>query len=187
MRRKTSEPPSSPGVATLPLPEREDNLIRSVLEMVSPQSVLDVLVGYVRKANDADQLLATLALRGERAKPAIEARSGPAWGTEEVGRRLGRSPETIRNYVAADKLVGYRAMNDRTRLRLPVWQFHQGRDTITQPWVSELLSAFSVNGWALLDFVTAPRADLDGSHYLSLLLADRATEVIAAAKRSNPE
>jgi hypothetical protein len=186
MTRKTSEPSLSPSAATRSL-TREDNLIRSVLDMVSPQSVLDVLVGYVRRANDADQLLATLALRGELAKPVIEARSGPAWSTEEVGRRLGRHPETIRNHVAANKLVGYRAMNDRTRLCLPVWQFHQGRETTTQPWVPDLLSAFGGNGWALLDFVTAPRTDLDGSHYLSLLLADRAGEVMAAAKRSNPD
>jgi hypothetical protein len=187
MPPKTSESPPAQSAAALPLPEREENLIRSVLDMVSPQSVLDALVGYVRRANNADQLLATLALRGERAKPAIEGRSGPAWSTEEVGGRLAKSPETIRNRVAGDKLVGYRAMNDRTRLRLPVWQFHQGRETTVHPWVPDLLSAFGANGWALLDFVTVPRAHLDGSHYLSLLLAGRAGEVIAAAKRSNPD
>jgi hypothetical protein len=81
MSRKTFGPPSSQAAAALSLPKREDNLIRSVLDIVSPQSVLDILVGYVRKANDADQMLATLALRGERAKPAIEARSGPSWST----------------------------------------------------------------------------------------------------------
>ena len=164
-----------------------DNLIDSVLDVVPVQNVLDAVVRHVRKANDADQMLSAISLRGERAKPSIQLRSGPAWSTEEVARRLEKTAQTVRNDIAAHKLIGYRALNDGTRLELPVWQFqHDRRATTVHPWVPELLQAFGTNGWALIDFVTVPRTHLSGGHYLASLLGGQVAEVIAAAKRANP-
>jgi hypothetical protein len=49
------------------------------------------------------------------------------------------------------------------------------------------VAAFGANGWGLIDFVTVPRTHLDGRSYLQFLQSDRAREVIAAAKRANPD
>jgi hypothetical protein len=164
--------------------ERMRGLVRSVLDVVPLSDALQVFTEYVQHANSSDALLAALSLRGERAKPLIESRSGSALGTEDVGQLLRVNPETVRNWLTLNKLVGYRAPGDRTRIRLPAWQFrgHQG----IHDWVVPLIAAYGDNGWALLDFVTVPRSSLSGMSYLSWLQNGQHAEVIAAAKRSNP-
>jgi hypothetical protein len=159
-------------------------LVRSVLDVVPIDEALEVLTEHVAKLNRRDPILAVQALRGERSKPAIDDRSGPSWSTDEAANHLKKSSETIRKYVAANKLVAYSAPGDRTRLRLPVWQF---RDRDVHEWVSRLIAAFGANGWGLVDFVTAPRTHLNGSHYLHLLQSGRSDDVMAAARRSNPD
>ena len=160
-------------------------LVRSVLDVVALEDALDVFEETVQAANQSDRLLDLLALRGERDKVVIERRSGPSWSTDEVGQALKRSSETVRAQIAADKLVGYHALGDRTRLRLPAWQFQPGG--APHPWVPALIAAFGANGWSLLDFVTAPRTDLGQSDYLHLLSNGRTEQVLAAARRSNPD
>jgi hypothetical protein len=160
-------------------------LVRSVLDVVKLEDALDVLEETVQAANRSDRLLDLLAIRGERDKVTIERRSGPSWSTDEVGKALKRSSETVRAQIAADKLVGYHALGDRTRIRLPAWQFQPGG--APHPWVAALLEAFGANGWSLLDFLTVPRTDLGQSDYLHLLSNGRTEQVLAAARRSNPD
>jgi len=161
---------------------KERDLVRSVLNVVPLDDVIQVLTEHVRAENR--DVLTVRALKGERAKPEIDRRSGPSWSTEQAAKRLKKSSETIRNYIAADKIVAYSAPGDRTRLRLPVWQFD---DRDVHEWVPSLIGAFGSNGWGLVDFVTVPRTDLNGSHFLHLLQSGRAEEVIAAARRSHPD
>lgn len=168
--------------------ERESNLVRSVLDMVPVGLVLDLVGDYVRKANRAQEMRRALTLRGDLAKPRIEERSGFSWSTEEVGKKLRKDAETIRNYIDHGKLVGYRAASDRTRWRLPMWQFRvEDNGYAVHDWVSDLVAALGANGWGVLDFVTVPRTHLAGSNYLHLLQNGRADEVVAAAKRSTPD
>jgi hypothetical protein len=169
--------------------ERGDALILSVLDVVPLPRVIELLGERVREANRADQMLAVLTLRGERAKPRIEARSGPSWSTEEVAAKLGKTSETVRAHIADGKLVGYTADGDRTRWRLPAWQL-EGAAPHAAPhaWVPRLIAAFGANGWGLLDFLTAPREGADAApDYLHLLLEGRVEDVIAAARRANPD
>lgn len=160
-------------------------LVRSVLDVVKLEDALAVLEETVQAANRSDRLLELLAIRGERDKVTIERRSGPSCSTEEAGQALKRSSETVRAQIAADKLVGYHAPGDRTRVRLPVWQFQAGG--APHAWVPALIEAFGANGWSLLDFVTAPRNDPGQSDHLHLLLNGRVQQVLAAARRSNPD
>lgn len=162
-----------------------ERLVLALLENVPIDEVMATLREYVMESNRADQMLEALALKGELAKPLIDRASGPSWSTEEAGRAIGKSSETLRNYVRDNLLVGYTAAGDKTRLRIPQWQF----DGQSKPhdWVSELIAAFGENGWPLIDFVTASRDNRNGKNYLHLLLNGQAEDVIAAAKRSNPD
>jgi hypothetical protein len=162
-----------------------ERLVRALLENVPLDEVMATLREYVTESNRADQMLEALALRGELAKPRIDQASGPSWSTEQAGKAIGKSSETIRNYVRDNRLVGYTAVGDQTRLRIPQWQF----DAQSRPhdWVSRLIAAFGENGWPLIDFVTVPRDHRDGKSYLLLLLNGQLDDVIAAARRSNPD
>ena len=171
--------------------KRARALIANALKLVPMDVVLDELADQARAEHRADKLLATLALRGDQDKLLIEDRSGPSVGTEEAGARLGVTAETVRTRIARNLLVGYAAPADRTKIRLPLWQFTSDG---VHPWLAPLLAAFGSNGWGLLDFVTVPRqlGDATGagpaeSNYLHRLLSGRAEEVIAAAARSNPD
>lgn len=161
------------------------DLVMAVLKMVPLGVVIDLLTDQVRAANRTDQLLAALTLRGDLEKPTIQARSGPSLSTEEAGKRLGVSSETIRSRITKNALVGYEAPGDRTRLRLPLWQFDAKGGV--HAWVPRLLAAFGSNGWSLLDFVTVPRTPLEGGDYLHLLRNGHVDEVTAAAMRSNAD
>lgn len=164
---------------------RMQALMRSVLDVVPWEDALDAMTERARELNHAEAMLEMLELRGERAKPLIERRSGAALSTDEAGRLLGKSAETVRTWIAQDKLVGYHAAGDRTRIRLPLWQFRA--DQRVHEWVQPLVAAFGSNGWAVLEFVTAPRVELGGVSYLNWLLNGRDADVIAAARRTNPE
>jgi hypothetical protein len=161
------------------------DLIDFVLKVAPVKAVIDVLTDRVRAQNRSGPQLDALALRGELAKPAIQERSGPSLSTAEVGELLEKSDQTIRNRVKANQLVAYEAPGDRTRLRLPLWQFDAKGGV--HRWVPALVAAFGTNGWGLVDFVTVPRTSLKGLNYLHLLLNDRSDEVVAAARRSNPD
>jgi hypothetical protein len=169
--------------------KRARALIANALKLVPMDVVLDELADQARAGHRAAELLATLALRGDQDKLFIEDRSGPSIGTEEAGARLGVTAETVRTRIARNLLVGYAAATDRTKIRLPSWQF-TGEGV--HAWVAPLLAAFGANGWALLDFVTVPRrlGEAEGpaeSNHLHRLLGGHADEVIAAAARSNPD
>jgi hypothetical protein len=188
MTRKAHEPgPVVPYGSAAPGP-KEDNLIRSVLDVVPLPRVLDILADYVRQANRADHMRAALVLRGERAKPRIEERSGPAWSTEEVAQRLGKTSETVRSYIAEGELIAYPIESGRPRWRLPTWQFDAEASRATaHEWVAPLVAAYGENGWGLVDFLTVPREHLDGANYLRWLLGGRARDVVAMAKRANAD
>jgi hypothetical protein len=188
MTRKAHEPgPVAPYGSPAP-GTKEDNLIRSVLDVVPLPRVLDILADYVRRANRADHMRAALVLRGERAKPRIEDRSGPSWSTEEVAQRLGKTSETVRSYIAAGALIAYPSESGRTRWRLPTWQFDSEAARVrAHEWVTPLVAAYGQNGWGLVDFLTVPRDQLDGASYLRLLLGGQARNVVAIAKRANPD
>jgi hypothetical protein len=133
-------------------------------------------------------MLEVATLRGEKAKPVIESRSGASDSTEQAGKRLKKTAETVRNRIEQNRLVAYRAIGDRTRIRLPVWQFDTEHGV--HSWVAPLILAYGTNGWGLLDFVTAPRSSLGGAPYLHRLLGGQESEiaeVIEAARRTNPE
>jgi hypothetical protein len=174
---------TAPTAAELEGPARD--LVVAVLKMVPLEVVLELLTDQVRAANRAEPLVAALTLQGDLEKPTIQERSGPSLSTEEAGKLLGVSSETVRSRIAKKSLVGYGAPGDRTRVRVPRWQF-DGNGAV-HPWVPRLVEAFGGSGWGLLDLVTVPRSSLDGGNYLHLLLNGRADEVIAAALRSNPD
>lgn len=194
--------PSPPSKASDPAPEaaaapvvgkRMQYLVRSVLDVVPLAEALDVVSEYVREVNDNAAMLTTATLRGERAKPLIEARVGASLSTEEAGRRLRKSAETVRNWIEQDRLIAYRPIGDRTRIRLPAWQFDDRgglHSRVVHSWVAPLISAYGANGWELLDFLTVPRSSSGGMSHLHRLLGGREPEiadVLAAARRADPE
>lgn len=173
--------------APLPADDRAKQLIRSVLDVVPLDTAIEAFEEAALAARRPDAMLAVATIRGKRTKPRIEERSGPSEGTEETGKRLGKSSETIRGWIERGKLVAYRTEADQTRIRLPLWQFDEGG---VRGWVRPLIEAYGDNGWGLVDFVTVPRPELAGVPYLHRLLAGRDADiatVIAAAKRTNPD
>lgn len=184
MTRKAHAHRPLPPLASALDGDKEDALIRSTLSIVRVQRMLELLADHVRETNRADHMLAVLTLRGERAKPRIEARSGPSWSTEQVAVLIGKTSETVRAYITDGKLVGYTADGDRTRWRLPAWQFE---GATAHEWIPQLVAAFGANGWGLLDFLTAPREGAGAPDYLNLLLAGRVEDVLMAARRGNPD
>jgi hypothetical protein len=167
--------------------ERSKRLVRSVLDVVPLDTAIEAFYEKALEANQAEPMLAVAALRGERAKPRIEARSGLSESTAETGKRLRKSSETIRNWIDRGALIAYRAADDPTRLRLPLWQFDGGS---VRPWVAPLIEAYGDNGWGLVDFVTVPRAALGGAPYLHGLLSGRHAQLEAtlkAARRADPD
>jgi len=184
-----SPPVEAPGATPAPVVgERMRQLVKSVLDVVPLSDALDVFSERVQGENDASAMLDVAALRGERAKRVVEFRSGVSNSTEEAGERLSKTAETVRNWVEQGRLVAYRAVGDRGKIRLPVWQFDEAGNV--RSWVAPLIEAFGGNGWDLVDFVTTPREPLGGAPYLHGLLRGRDSdieEVIAAARRANPD
>lgn len=171
----------------MPADDRAKQLIRSVLDVVPLETAIEAFEEAALASRRPDAMLAVATIRGQRAKPHIEERSGPSEGTEETGKRLGKSSETIRGWIERRRLVAYRAESDQTRIRLPLWQFD---DQGVRAWVRPLIEAYGDNGWGLIDFVTVPRSALGGAPYLHRLLSGRDAHieaVIAAAKRTNPD
>ena len=181
--------PAASGLAPAPVVgERMRQLVKSVLDVVPLADALEVFSERVQEANDAIAMLDVAALRGEREKPVIESRSGASNSTDEAGERLKKTAETVRNWIEQGRLVAYRAIGDRTRIRLPVWQFDEADGV--RSWVIPLIEAYGANGWDLVDFVTVPRSSLGGAPYLYKLVGGREpeiAEVLAAARRANPD
>ncbi len=168
--------------------ERYRDLVRSLLDVVPLADALAVVSEAVQEANDAAAMLQVAALEGEQAKPLIESRSGASYGTEEAGEHLGKTAETVRSWIEQGRVVAYRAVGDRTRIRVPVWQF--AAEGGIHAWVAPLVQAFGANGWGLVDFVTVPRTSRGGAPYLHALLGGRPSEiaeVLDAARRTNPK
>lgn len=138
----------------------------------------------LRRRNRGYQALRVAKWRGERLKPIIEAASGPSISTTVAAKLLRCSAERIRHDIVRGALVGYRALNGG-RWRIPMWQFTT--ENGIHAWVPKLLRAYGANGWALLHFLTVPRVNYDGRHYLQLLCAGDVDLVLAAAKRTNPD
>jgi len=144
-------------------------------------------ITMVTKPNLETQLL----MRGDNAKPLIEARSGLSFSVEEVAVRMKTSRKTVIAWAQAGRCVAYRDRSSKRCLRLPAWQF-----THTQgihDWVAPLITAFGQNGWALVDFLTVPRrghvADimLDGESLLQRIEAGDVQLALETARRANPD
>lgn len=158
-----------------------DDVIRKVVATARVDQLLVMLRERIIKENGRE-ILEFLTLKGEQAKLRIENESGPSLSTEKAGEVIGKSSETVRGYIRNNLLAGYTAANDRTKLRLPAWQFDGSE---IHEWVPRLIEAFGENGWPLLDFVTVERVSR-GKNYLDLLREGEIEPVIAAAKRANP-
>lgn len=177
---------SSRKASTRPLnqPHKDKAQVLEFLHRVPVDWMLEGLRLRVLEDNKSESMLEFLTSKGERAKPGIERASGLSLSTEEAADVLGKSPETIRSYIKNKQLVGYLAAADHTKFRLPRWQFNEKG---LHDWVRRLIDAFGDNGWSLLDFVTVARTNIEGDSYLDLLRTGNVEEVIAAAKRANPD
>jgi len=178
--------------ATLGLPapsvfgEHAKSLLKSVMNVVSVPDAIEVLEEIVEKRGGTDGSALGLAmLRGKIALPVIAAASGPALSTATAADRLGRSSETVRNMIERGELIGFRSHDDQTKFQLPLWQFTSRGGA--QPWVADLVKAYGANGWPLINFLVAPRTNLDGATYLHLLQNGSSADVVKAAKRTNPD
>jgi hypothetical protein len=112
----------------------------------------------------------------------IDSASGPSLSPSEVGRAMGKSTQSVWDYVSTNQLVGYSLDNGRT-LRIPLWQFDL-QEPVVRPWVPRLIEAFGCNGLSLMGFLTHPDLYPEGDRsYLQLLLIEGSIdEVIDAAK-----
>jgi excisionase family DNA binding protein len=165
--------------------EKAKALMRSLLALVSHEDAISVLREVTEENAEGELAMQLLELQGERAKPTIQVRSGPFISTAEAAKRLNCSAQHVRDLVERNELVGYPALGDRTRTVLPLWQF-SGEKTL-HDWIADLIKAYGDNGWALVHFVIAPRADLGGDNYLHLLQTNRVDDALWAISRSNPD
>ena len=163
--------------------EHSKQLLRSLLLVLPVDDALDVIGESVVDSND--HAIAVARLRGDLMKPEIDAASGISISTAEAAGRLGLSDETVRQKIKKGQLVGYCPLNDKTKFRLPLWQFSSAISVFA--WIPDLIAAYGANGWALMNFLTVPRDSLHGDNYLHYLVTDRVDEVLAAAERSNPD
>lgn len=164
------------------------------LSTVSPERLLALveknLLARNAQKTRADQKRRLLVLRGEATKPLIEERSGPALSSDQAAERLKISSETVRSRVRDGLLVGYTMPGAKARLRLPEWQF--AGPASVHAWVPVIVRSYGSNGWALVDFLTAPRLGLvadksfSGESLLQRLQAGEIDLVLEAARRANP-
>ena len=189
MKKPTRSP--VPGAEAGLKDPRELALLYSMMSL-PPKAVNKVFhlhISAMRETLSPQEIVASMTLEGEAAKPMIEFRSGPAISSPEAAKRLGVSDETIRNRVKALKLIAY-PESEKKLLRLPEWQF--STPNTPHPWVIPLLEAFGLNGWAIVDFLTVPRtgpvADVrfEGETLLQKLRAGETDLVLEAARRANP-
>lgn len=151
------------------------------------KSILDIAREVVlREISEPSTAWELSAVRGDLAKPLIEARSGQPYTTEEAAERLEMTGQTVRNRIEKGDLIAYPARAGKG-FRLPRWQITS--DGKIKPWVAPLLAAYGHNGWGLVDFLTVPRDHLDGMNYLTL--TERGEEgirdLLESASRSNPD
>jgi hypothetical protein len=176
---------------TATVEEVAENGIRALLKAsnLSPSRLIALAREQQQAMWDAKARWEEAVFRGDQAKPMIEGRSGPAYSTDQVAEKLSVSDTTVRNMFERGELVAYPALRGKG-LKFPFWQFSTGgRRSTVKPWVKPLLSELDENGWALLDFLTVPRTDLDGISYLAHMeRGDEAVcQVLEAAARANPE
>lgn len=170
--------------------EVAEQTISNLLPLLKSERILELARQAIIDRNamgSAPWEVATL--EGEIAKPMIEVRSGIAHSTDAVADLLSVSDETVRNMLKRDELIAYPALRGKGN-RFPAWQFDTSTRTArVHPWVKEILAAYGHNGWGLLDFLTVPRIPDGGLNYLSKFQrgAEGVAEVIAAARRSNPD
>lgn len=137
------------------------------------------------KDYSAAELLEIMKLRGESVKPKILRLCGDEITTSEAAERLQCSVNTVRRLITKGLLVGHTALENRRHIRLPKWQFRRGSGV--HPWVADLIQNFGSNGWGLLHFICAPQESLSGKNHLWMIKRGRLADVIAAARRMNPE
>lgn len=164
------------------------------LSTVSPERLLSLVEKNLLSRNAqklrTDLKKRLLVLRGEATKPLVEERSGPALSSEQAAERLGVSSETVRARVRDGQLIGYTSPGAKARLRLPEWQF-SGPGAV-HAWVPTIVRSYGANGWALIDFLTAPRTGLvadrefSGESLLRMLQSGEIDVVLDAAQRANP-
>lgn len=103
------------------------------------------------------QNLAAARRQSRAGVDAVLARAlSDALSREEVGRRLGVSPQAVSKRLAAGGLVALRRGREK---RIPAWQLHE--DGVL-PGLAELIETYPGSPLSLTAWATAPSADLDG-------------------------
>lgn len=101
------------------------------------------------------------------------------WNTTHAGRYLNKSSEQVRVDIRRNLLIGY-LPEDGAYLRLPTWQFADGR---AKKWVPYLIGAYGMNDQALMAFLNVSRTD--GPCYAEQLINGLSKQVILAARQAN--
>ena len=112
---------------------------------------------------------------------ALKTALSDALSREEVGRRLGISPQAVSKRLAAGGLV---ALSRGREKRFPAWQLHE--DGVL-PGLAEVIRAYPGTPLSLTAWATAPSADLDGrTPAETLTRRDGVQRVLDAARALTP-
>lgn len=122
--------------------------------------------------------LATARIRGVRIKRELLERAGGAWGTGQVARFLGITPQAVHGRRSRGTLLGLRAPNGD--YVYPAVQFH---DHGVLPGLADVLRAFQVaDSWTRLSVLLSPAGQLGGQTPIQALLDGRVQEASEAVE-----
>lgn len=177
-------------LSQVPIEQSAERIMSLVLPYMSSERIVSLVWQAIQERDAEDPAVWQIAtLRGELAKPLIEARSGPSLSIKEVAALLSVSIARARDLVRRRRLIVYPAL-DGPRSCFPIWQFTAAiAPAKIHAWVAPLLAAYGPNGWGLVDFLTVPRVADSGRNYLHKVLWESrgVSEVISAARRCNPD
>ena len=120
--------------------------------------------------------LAAARMRAVRVKRELLERAGGAWGTGQVARFLGVTPQAVHGRRARGTLLGLRAPNGD--FVYPAFQF---RNHGLVPGLAEVLRAFQVEDpWTQLSVLLGPSGRLGGTTPVQALLGGQVQEAMEA-------
>jgi hypothetical protein len=112
---------------------------------------------------------------------ALRTALSDALSREEVGRRLGISPQAVSKRLAGERLV---ALSRGREKRFPAWQLYE--DGVL-PGLAEVIEAYPGTPLSLTAWATTPSADLDGRTPAEMLTRrDGVQRVLDAARALTP-
>jgi hypothetical protein len=172
--------------------ERAGHAIDHIARSATVEALTDALAaptdfGAVARAlRDSSSFSAALALdpladalaRGAAEREDLAAKAGGLLSAEEAGRALGGiSRQAVDKRRRGHRLLGVRIAND---WRYPAAQFEAGGEVV--PGLTDILTELAELGpWAVLDFLLAEDAALDGASPLGALRSG--DDAAASAKR----